>query len=220
MDSPHDRTRPVSDSSNSTSSHVDYSYQLILEHILAHPATYEIPLRTMYTINSSSRMPTQPPSPAAVPLPTPGQAPTTPTLPRDSAAQRLTSNLMAQMAALPTQPPSLPPSFIMTFTRKCFAQDLLHVDFPQALAGLDYLKDLEMRRRRDVGAALERLDINRDTLGTAEDDLSRRFPGVLEWFRSVEEKERKIEALYTQLYVGLRRWVSAYSTHSASLGHF
>lgn len=96
----------------------------------------------------------------------------------------------------------------MGFLRKCFASDLRYVDFPQGLAGLDYLKDLETRRRREVGAALERLDINRETLGTAETDLSRRFPGVVEWFKSVEEKERKIEALYTQLFVGLRRWVS------------
>lgn len=95
----------------------------------------------------------------------------------------------------------------MSFLKKCFAIDLRFVDFPQALAGLDYLKDLETRRRREVGVALERLDIRRETLGTAEDDLSRRYPGVLEWFRSVEDKERKIEALYTQLYVGLRRWI-------------
>lgn len=116
---------------------------------------------------------------------------------------------MAQMASLPTQPTSLPPAFIVSFLKKCFAQDLRFVDFPQALAGLDYLKDIETRRRREVATALERLDISRETLGTAEDDLSRRYPGVVQWFKSVEEKERKIEALYTQLFVGLRRWVSA-----------
>lgn len=115
---------------------------------------------------------------------------------------------MAQIAQMPSHPASLPPSFITAFVRKCFTLELSLVDFPQALTGLDYLKDLETRRRREVAAALERLDIRRETLGTAEDDLSIRYPGVLAWFRSLEEKERKIEALYTQLYIGLRRWVS------------
>lgn len=114
---------------------------------------------------------------------------------------------MAQIAQMPSHPASLPPSFITAFVRKCFTLELSLVDFPQALTGLDYLKDLETRRRREVAAALERLDIRRETLGTAEDDLSIRYPGVLAWFRSLEEKERKIEALYTQLYIGLRRWV-------------
>ncbi|KAL1310883.1 hypothetical protein AAFC00_001114 [Neodothiora populina] len=203
---PHNRT--ASESSDS-SSYMDYSYQLILEHILTYPASYEIPLRTMYTINSAScapAMPMQSPRNGAA-SPSPSPSPTASSFPRDSATQRLTSDLMAQMASLPTQPTSLPPTFITTFLRKCFSADLRYVDFPQALAGLDYLKDLETRRRREVAAALERLDIRRETLGTAEDDLSRRFPGVLEWFKSVEEKERKIEALYTQLYIGLRRWV-------------
>jgi len=198
---------------------VDYSYQLILEHILTYPATYEIPLRTMYTINSGSRMPALPQSRIRPATPTPSNSPTTANFPRpgDDAAQKLTMDLMAQMASLPTQPNSLPPNFILSFVRKCFSQDLRFVDFPQALAGLDYLKDLETRRRREVGTALDRLDIRRETLGTAEDDLSRRYPGVVEWFKCVEEKERKIEALYTQLYVGLRRWVSASSSTSRFL---
>ena len=198
---------------NPNSACIDYSHQLILEHILTYPGTYEIPLRTMYTINSGSCAPSMLPQASrnGSASPSPVSSPTSASFPRhnDTAAQRLTFDLMAQMASLPTQPNSLPPSFIMSFVRKCFSQDLRYVDFPQALAGLDYLKDLETRRRREVATALDRLDIRRETLGTAEDDLSRRYPGVLEWFKSVEEKERKIEALYTQLYVGLRRWVSA-----------
>ncbi|KAF1356538.1 hypothetical protein BDV97DRAFT_288050 [Delphinella strobiligena] len=202
-------TRSGSESSE-TNSCVDFSYQLILEHILTYPGTYEIPLRTMYTINSASRSPALPPhSRNGSEVTSPSTSPVTANFPRnsDSAAQRLTSDLMAQMASLPTQPTSLPPVFIISFLKKCFAQDLIFVDFPQALAGLDYLKDLETRRRREVATALERLDISRETLGTAEDDLSRRYPGVVQWFKSVEEKERKIEALYTQLFVGLRRWI-------------
>ncbi|GAB7348372.1 hypothetical protein MBLNU459_g6809t2 [Dothideomycetes sp. NU459] len=190
------------------------SYNLILDHILTYQSGYEIPLRTMYTINCTPRAQPLPQrmrrngsmasiassgsdSPTSVHFPTQGEPVT----------QQLTSKLMAQMAELPTSPTSLPPSFITSFVRKCFAADLRFVDFPQALTGLDYLKDLETRRRKEVAASLERLGIDRETLGTAEDDLSARFPGVLAWFRSLEGKERKIEALYTQLYVGLRRWV-------------
>lgn len=120
---------------------------------------------------------------------------------------------MTQMSQLPNQAASLPPSFITSFVRKCFAADLMHVDFPQSLTGLDYLKDLETRRRREVANALNRLGIRRETLGTTEDDISARYPGVLSWFRSLEDVERKIEALYTQLYVGLRRWVSPITVH-------
>lgn len=191
-----------------------HAYALILEHILNNPASYELPLRTMYTINSTpatraghsfshSRTRENSIDSRA------SNSPTSPNFPfrNDTAAESLTTNLMAQMANLPSQPTSLPPSFITAFLRKAFSADLRFVDFPQALTGLDYLKDLETRRRREVAAALECLGINRDTIGAAEEELSRRFPGVLSWFRTLEEKERKIEALYTQLYVALRRWV-------------
>lgn len=201
------------------------SYNLILDHILTYQAGYEIPLRTMYTINCTPR---------AQPLPhhmhrnssttsmasSVSGSPTSATFPSqgEGATQQLSNTLMAQMAELPSCPTSLPPSFITSFVRKCFAADLRFVDFPQALTGLDYLKDLEIRRRKEVAAALERLGIDRERLGTAEDDISTRFPGVLTWFKSLEDKESKIEALYTQLYVGLRRWVSS-TTFCTSLPH-
>jgi len=114
---------------------------------------------------------------------------------------------MAQMSQLPNQPTSLPPSFIISFVRRCFSPELVLVDFPQALTGLDYLKDLETRRRREVASALHRLDIDRTTLDRDAGLLSERYPGVLQWVKAIEEKERKVEALYTQLYVGLRRWI-------------
>lgn len=191
------------------------TYALIVEHILTDAPSYEIPLRTMYTINSApasragqSFSSQQRPREGSVDSRA-SDSPTSAHFPfrNDSAAESLTSNLMAQMASLPSQPTSLPPSFITAFLRKAFAADLRFVDFPQALTGLDYLKDLETRRRREVSAALERLAISRHNIAAAEEELSARFPGVLSWFRTLEEKERKIEALYTQLYVALRRWV-------------
>ena len=111
------------------------------------------------------------------------------------------------MSQLSSQPTSLPPSFVTSFVRKCFPSELLQVDFPQALTGLDYLKDLERRRRGEVAEAMSRLGIDRKTLGSEGDSLASRYPGVAQWVNSIEEKERKIDALYTQLYVGLRRWI-------------
>ncbi|MBE7180637.1 MAG: hypothetical protein INR71_05400 [Terriglobus roseus] len=80
------------------------------------------------------------------------------------------------------------------------------VDFPQALTGLDYLKDLETRRRREVSGAMARLGVNRTALES--DSLAlEEFPSVRPWLKTIEAKEHKIDALYTQLYVGLRRWI-------------
>ena len=125
----------------------------------------------------------------------------------DKATQTFSESLMAQMSQLPSQPTSLPPNFITSFLRRCFPLNIVEVDFPQALTGLDYLKDLETRRRREVAAAMARLNVDRDTLDTEDDQLASRYPGVAKWVKSIEEKERKIDALYTQLYIGLRRWI-------------
>ncbi|KAJ9625677.1 hypothetical protein H2203_004438 [Taxawa tesnikishii (nom. ined.)] len=200
----HDPSHSRSGSADSGSSH-GASYQLILDHILSYPGTYEMPLRTMYTLNCAPRA--QPlPSPArnGSPPSSPGYSPTSPGSPwkGNGATQQFASSLMSQLSQMPNQPTSLPPSFITSFVMKCFAADLT-----LSLTGLDYLKDLETRRRREIASALNRLGIRRETLGTAEDELTQHYPGVLSWFKSLEDKERKVEALYTQLYVGLRRWI-------------
>ena len=123
-----------------------------------------------------------------------------------TAAAQLRANLMSHIALLPSLPSSLPPSFIISFVRRCFPKDLDQVDFPQALSAMDYLKDLEVRRRREVVAALDRLGVERDDIGQKE-VLGKKYPGVLRWVLGIEEKERRIEALYSQVYVGLRQWV-------------
>ena len=122
-----------------------------------------------------------------------------------TAAAQLRANLMSHIAQLPSQPCSLPPTFVTSFVRRCFPPDLDQVDFPQALTALDYLKDLEIRRRREVVAALDRLGVQRNDI-CHKDILSKKYPGVLRWVIDIEEKERKIEATYTQVYIGLRRW--------------
>ncbi|KAF2770366.1 hypothetical protein EJ03DRAFT_270437 [Teratosphaeria nubilosa] len=179
------------------------AYQLILDHILTYPGTFEIPLRTMYTLNSATRPPGTPQSSASgSPLQAQGAFPD-----QSASTQSLGESLMAQLSQLPNQANFLPPSFITSFLRRCFPAELVCVDFPQALTGLDYLKDLETRRRREVAAAMSRLDIDRETLDNDASALSEQYPGVLKWVKSIEEKERKIDALYTQLYVALRRWI-------------
>lgn len=198
----------------STSTSDGAAFPWILEHLLAYPGTYEIPLRTMYTLNSTTQ--SQPPSPTApVPLQIAGNAFQRPqkagadeqqNMSTATAAAQLRANLMSHIAQLPSQPSSLPPSFITSFVRRCFAADLDQVDFPQALTAMDYLKDLEIRRRREVVAALDRLGVERGDIGQRE-VLGKKYPGVLRWVVAVEEKERTIEALYSQIYIGLRRWV-------------
>ncbi|KAK2743250.1 hypothetical protein FQN57_004939 [Myotisia sp. PD_48] len=193
----------------------------ILEHLLAHPGNYEIPLRTMYAINSSVRTECTALSPSlpcsafsrdaqgnASPISeTPSRNPNNRQGSNGSisdTAARFKANLMAQIAQLPSQPSSLPPSFITSFVRRFFPPELEEVDFPQAMTALDYLKDLEYRRRKEVMAAFERLGVT-----GAEDEreeLSKRYPGVLAWINSIESKDRTAVALYSQVYLRIRHW--------------
>lgn len=117
------------------------------------------------------------------------------------------SNLMTQIAQMPSQPTSLPVAFIVNFVRRCFVCPLSQADFPQALTGLDYLRDLENRRRRELKAVLGRLGVDSHILAEGTDNSIQKYPGVLSWLVDMEEKEKKLEEFYTQVYLGLRRWV-------------
>ena len=189
------------------------AYPWVLEHLLTYPATYEIPLRTMYTLNATTQHQQQcPPVPSpntvpgnAFPLQTPAAAEEQQNMTTTTAAAQLRANLVQHISQLPSQPTSLPPSFITSFVRRCFQRELDQVDFPQALTAMDYLKDLEVRRRREVVAALDKLGIDQEDLSHRE-KLAQKYPGVLRWVMDIEERERKVEALYTQVYLGLRRW--------------
>lgn len=188
----------------------------ILDHYLRYPGSYEIPLRTMYSLNCkpTGGQVQSPPqvSPSGKPLPEPAFSKRSSSSSNQEstadAAAEFKAQLVSQIARLPSQPCSLPPSFITSFLRRCFAANLEDVDFPQALTGLDYLKDLENRRRKEVVEALRRLGIDRDLDGMSE--WGKKYPGVLAWIKFIQNQERKVEALYSQVYIGLRRWVSAY----------
>ncbi|EAL87335.1 uncharacterized protein AFUA_2G02380 [Aspergillus fumigatus Af293] len=183
----------------------------IFDHCLRYPETYEIPLRTMYALNCN---PTRQPSSGT-------RTPETAFSNRSSSSSKTSvssqdfildpaadfrAQLTHHIARMPSQPCSLPPSFVTSFLRRCFAPQLDEVDFPQALTALDYLKDLENRRRREVAAALQRLNIHPDDL-KEKTELAKKYPGVLTWIESINVQGRKVEALYTQIYLGLRRWI-------------
>ena len=191
------------------------AFPWILEHLLAYPGTYEIPLRTMYTLNSTTQNQSHSPTHSS-PAQTPGNAfPPPSTSVQDepqnmstaTAAAQLRANLMSHISQQSAQPSSLPPSFVTSFVRRCFPSNLDQVDFLQALTALDYLKDLEVRRRREVVAALDRLGVERNDIGQKE-LLGKKYPGVLRWVVGIEERERTVEALYTHVYLGMRRWVN------------
>ena len=120
---------------------------------------------------------------------------------------------MSHMSQLPSQPFSLPPAFITSFVRKCFTADLCLVDFTQALTALDYVRALETRRNRELTMALQRLHLNQRFLEQAEGEISPN-PKISEWVLNMQDKERKVENLYTHVYIGLRRWVSTFDTPS------
>lgn len=189
------------------------AYPWVLEHLLAYPGTYEIPLRTMYTLNATTQnqqqSPKVPQSPAvpgnAFPRQNQAAIDEQQSMSTATAAAQLRANLMTHLSQLPSQPTSLPPSFITSFVRRCLPPELDQVDFPQALTAMDYLKDLEVRRRREVVAAFEKLGIDREDIGY-RDKLARKYPGVLKWVTDIEERERKVQHLYTHVYLGLRRW--------------
>jgi hypothetical protein len=116
---------------------------------------------------------------------------------------------MSQISQLPSQPCSLPPAFVTSFIQRCFPIELHLVDFPQSLTALDYLKDLETRRRKEIVHSLARLNIDKSSLGALSGggDLSSYGQVVADWLKTLEAKERKVDALYTHLYIALRRWV-------------
>lgn len=128
-------------------------------------------------------------------------------LPPNTATEHFKSCLMNHISQLPSQPFSLPPTFITSFVRRCFTEDLCSIDFTQALTALDYLKDLENRRKRELALAFQRLGLDKKSLGDLAEDLRNNHPRIAEWAQGMEEKERKVESLYTHVYLGLRRWV-------------
>jgi hypothetical protein len=199
-------SRSGSHTSQSTTSSSS-SYQVILDHILSYPGTYDIPLRRMYELNCAPHAKSTSGTPASN-----QSSPTSTTFPwldHQARAAQFAVSLSQQISQLPTQSTSLPPSFVTSFVRKCFSTELAYVDFPHALAALDYMKDLEKRRKKEVASSLRTLGINESTLETTDitEEASRRDPRIADWISSLETKEKRIDQLYSQCYVAIRRWI-------------
>jgi len=203
-------SRNGSEDTNATTS----SYNMILEHVLQYPGSYEIPLRTMYTLNCVSRAQPLPKDLSRAPTPT-GSRNTSPIATQnawndtESATVNFTSQLMSHINSMPHQPSSLPPVFIISFVGRIFPPSLTMVDFTQGLAALDYLRDLETRRRKELIAAFSRTEIRTESFDSDIEKISERFPGIALWAKNLEGKNMKAERCYAKMWLGLRRWVSS-----------
>ncbi|KAJ4303649.1 hypothetical protein N0V90_002550 [Kalmusia sp. IMI 367209] len=188
------------------------SYNMILEHVLQYPGSYEIPLRTMYTLNCAPRAQPLPKDLSRAPSPT-SNAPASPISGQmawsdaEAASMNFTSQLMSHINSMPQQPSSLPPSFIINFVSRIFHPSLSLVDFPQALTALDYLRDLDNRRRKEMVAAFARVNIHPETAESDIESMSERYPGIALWAKNLEGKSRKAELCYARLWLGVRRWI-------------
>ncbi|KAJ5487052.1 hypothetical protein N7530_001352 [Penicillium desertorum] len=186
----------------------------IFDHCLRYADNYEISLRAAYELNCQSTM-----SPSFV-LKSPSffrnsvftknarnskSSFDTPTYDTNAEFRACLSKTVAELSS---QPCSLPPSFILSFVRRCFCLELSDVDFAQALTALDYIRDLQGRWKKEIDAAFNRLNITaQDASHPQQSELAHTFPNVLVWYKDISNKARMIDFLYTQVYIGLRRWV-------------
>ncbi|KAI4613978.1 uncharacterized protein J4E88_009042 [Alternaria novae-zelandiae] len=196
----------ASNHSRSASDENHNSMAYILEHVLQYPGSYDIPLKTMYELNRVDRAQPIPKnytkSGNTSPISSSFAWNTT-----EAATMSFTSSLMNQLKALPTRTSALPPAFIVNFVTRTFMPEPADVDWSQALTALDYLKDLETRRRREMATTFEALDVHRDTWDADMARVAEKAPGIALWINNLEGKNRKAESYYAQLWVGLRRWI-------------
>lgn len=86
------------------------------------------------------------------------------------------------------------------------------------MTALDYLRDLENRRRKEMVSAFERLHIRPESFENDMDSMAETFPGIALWVRNVEAKNKKAESYYAQVYLGVRRWVSRSQIATQAVG--
>ncbi|CDM34014.1 hypothetical protein DTO013E5_1744 [Penicillium roqueforti] len=189
----------------------------IFDHCLRYADSYEISLRAAYELNCHPSKSTM----------TPSFIPRSPSIFRDTVWSKKGHNskssvdapsydtnaefracLSKTVAEVPSQPCALPPSFIISFVRRCFCLDLSEVDFAQALTALDYIRTLQNRWKKEIDAAFNRLNVtSEDARDPEHSEVARNYPNLLTWYENISNKARTIDFLYTQVYIGLRRWV-------------
>jgi len=190
-------SRNPSDESNSA------AMAYVLEHVLQYPGSYDFPLKTMWELNRLDRAQILPKSDNVSPVT--GQFAWSSA---ETAAMSFQASLMNQLKSLPTRTSSLPPTFINSYVSRIFCPDFSVIDWNQALTALDYLKDLETRRRKETYAAFERLGIHQETWATDMAYIAEKFPGIALWINNIEGKNKKAETFYGVIWINLRRWVS------------
>lgn len=98
----------------------------------------------------------------------------------------------------------LPPEFIRKWCLdKVFTKVEELVDFSQALTGIDYLQDLECRRREALREVALRLKIEKNNWRKV---LSS-DPDAKKWVEDIQAQETIIEGFYATCFVDLRIWV-------------
>jgi hypothetical protein len=90
------------------------------------------------------------------------------------------------------------------------------VDFTQGLAALDYLRDLDNRRKKELMLAFERTEIRLESFDADVEKISERFPGAALWAKNLQGKAGRADRYYAKIWLGLRRWVSSF--HVPCLG--
>ncbi|KAL6710547.1 hypothetical protein ACN47E_008595 [Coniothyrium glycines] len=198
-------SRNVSEESTST------SMAYILEHLLQYPGSYDFPLKTMFELNRTDRAL---PKDFARGISTANRSGNSSPVSghfawnaSETAAMTFQASLMNQLKSLPTRNSSLPPAFINNFVLKVLQPELKKCDWIQALTALDYLKDLETRRRKETLAAFERLHIHQDTWDTDMAYMAEKFPGIALWINNIEGKNKKAQQYYGSIWLGVRRWI-------------
>lgn len=98
----------------------------------------------------------------------------------------------------------LPLEFIKKWClEKVFTKVEELVDFDQALTGLDYLQDLECRRREALRDVAVRLHIEKNNWKSV---LSS-DPDAKKWVEDIQAQEAIIERFYASCFIDLRIWV-------------
>ncbi|KXG48739.1 uncharacterized protein PGRI_026090 [Penicillium griseofulvum] len=189
----------------------------IFDHCLRYADNYEISLRAAYELNSHTSKGTM--GSSFIPLsPSIFRTSVWSKKSRDSKSSDDTpfydtnaefrAYLTKAVSELPAQPCLLPPSFILSFVRRCFCLDLSEVDFAQALTALDYIRTLQTRWKKEIEASFNRLNVtSKDASDPEHSEVARKYPNVLTWYESITEKALLIERLYTHVHLGLRRWM-------------
>ncbi|KAI9791492.1 MAG: hypothetical protein M1816_003836 [Peltula sp. TS41687] len=198
-------------SSFSSYSDANPSYTWINDHIFMFPQHSYVGLDGLFQYNASQLRPSAPP-PLASSIRNSILVVGAPLMARPKSAARSSfEKQMVHIMQQPTRPEWMPVYIINNLMKFVFDEDIAQVQFGFALKGLDYLIGLESRRHRELGEAFARLGLKADNASfgsfSAPEEVAGPAGKLDSWRKSIDDKVKTIEGLYTQVYVGLRRWI-------------